>query len=89
MSEYIKCCILSSVNCFTVDTVEEKIRIHVTLKNYNNHDSVEFSGVGGEIKTHLRRYWYFTVGDISPDKLLSLRVYFRAIRPAKTDINSE
>lgn len=41
----------------TWDSVEEGIRLHVTLKNKNNDDSVEFSGVGGDSKAQrLGRY---------------------------------
>lgn len=49
----------------TWDRVEEGVRLHVTLKNKNNDDSVEFSGVGGETKTHLRRYRLFAAGKMS------------------------
>lgn len=48
------------------DSVEERVRLHVTLKNKNNDDSAEFSGVGGETKTHLRRSRLFAPGDTSP-----------------------
>lgn len=35
------------------------------LKNKNNDDSVEFSGVGGETNTHLQAYRLFTAGSMS------------------------
>ena len=52
------------------DGVEEGLRLHVTLKNKNNDDSVEFSGVGGETKTHLRRYRLFAASEISTSQAI-------------------
>lgn len=49
----------------TGDSVEEGVRLHVTLKIKITTDSVEFSGVGGETKTHLRRYQLFAACKIS------------------------
>lgn len=50
----------------TWDSVEEGDRLHVTLKNKNNDDSVEFSGVGGETQIHLLRYRLLAAGKILP-----------------------
>lgn len=44
--------------------MEEGVRLHVTLKNKNNDDSAEFSGVGGEAKT-LR---LFAADDMPPSQ---------------------
>lgn len=59
----------------TRNSVLNGVRLHVTLKIKNNDDSIDFSGVGGGTKTHLRRSQLLAIGNISSSQTVFYDIF--------------